>query len=255
MKEKLQEKLRKEQSVIRILGICTVLLAVIAIFLPIYKVTQTMEVLGIKETISAKFSILQIITQNKNIAIDSSSALGEFNGFSSVSMVDLLGDGKVAWIVTASLIALSINFVVYGIVVLFASIFNSLQKGTIKYFMLSFFVFMIYPVFIFTITEETTGYSETIPIAFIIIMAVVFVVLMEVFDKLFANISINSTEIFLSKYKNEDKEWYSTFITDIMEYINNSNFPIENEGFLRFLDAQDRNDLRKNKKSETEDKE
>lgn len=254
MKEQLRERLRKKQLIIRLIGFLMVAAAVITLFLPIYEVKETVEAYGIEETISAKFSVLQIMTQNKKIELNSSSALGEFSGFSSLSMVDILGGSSVAWIVTASLIGLAIFVVLHGISVLFAALLNVLRREVIKNFMLSFFIFMLYPIFILTITEQNTGYIESIPIVFIIVFAAITFTIMSVTDKLFKDISVISTEIFLMKYKREDKKWYDAFITDVIGFIDDSNLPLEIESRIRFLDAHDRNDLREKQKNMVADK-
>ena len=240
----MEEKLQKKKTLLRLLGFAIVIIAVIASFLPIYKITKTVETLGIQESITAEFNIWQILIQDKEIALTSSSALGEIENFKTASMVNLLGGETIAFITTVALIVLGTTFVIYGAILLFTSYLLAPQRGAIKIFLISFLLFTVFPIFILTKTQETTEYITTIPIVFIIVTAVVTFAIMDLFDKLSTSIEIISAEILVQKYKNENKDWYRAFIKDIMDYFNNAGIPVGVDGFVRFLDAYDRSELR-----------
>lgn len=120
--------------------------------------------------------------------------------------------------------------------------------------MISFSFLTVFPLILF-LAIENTDFSLSSKflgiIGPIIVLAVLFVI-MEFLDKFFKEIAAISTEIFLTKYKNESKEWLETFTKDMIEYIGNANISIESESFLRFTDVIDRKELRE--KAETEDK-
>ena len=239
----MEEKLRKKKLLLRLLGGAIVFICIALIFVPLFEMTKTVEVLGVEETISAKFSIWQMIVQDEKIALESSSALGEFKEFASISMEQLLGEEKIALFTTGALIALAIPFVIYAIAVLLSSLLDGLQQGAVKYFLFSYLIFSIFPIFVQVISGDE--FTMTVPVIFILIIAVLMFGIMSLFDKLFSDISAISAEIFIRKYKNEDKKWFDTFLTDIMVYMDNANISTDFEGFVRFIDAQDRKELRK----------
>lgn len=246
----MKEKLRKKKLILRLLGVAIVLLAVATVFIPIFKTTKTVETLGVKETITAEFSIWQVIIQDKEIELNSTSALGEFKGFSTVKMADLLGGEEIAILITGGLIIFSAGIVIYGIGVLLASLIDSLQRGTLKHFMLSFLFLIAFSYFVLSVTLESVGYSFTPPIVFTIILAVVLFAVMEIFDKIFSDITALSAEIFLRKYKNENKKWFEAFTKDIIEYMNNSNILVEIDTIVRFIDVVDRKEMREQEEKE-----
>lgn len=250
----MKEKLRKKKLLLKLIGVGMVVIAVITAFIPIFKVTKTEETLGIKETITAEFSVWQIITQDKDIALKSTSALGEFEGFNTIGMAEIFGEKTVALTVMMGLIALAIPFVLYGIGLVFTSLLDSVQRGTVKCFLISYLLFAIFPLFPLSIVEESTGFSMSPPIVFIVILAAVMIALTEVFDKIFEGVAAISAELFIRKYKNENKKWFETFINDIMEFMNNANIQVETESFVRFLDAFDRKEMRE-KDGDDEDRE
>lgn len=251
----MKEKLQKKTMLLRLLSIAMVLLAIASVFLPIYTVTKTEKVLGLEETLTANFSLFDMVRMNEKISLKSSSALGEFNDILSISMMELMGGENNAVITMLALVFLGAPFLLYGIGILFLTLIGVLpQRGTIKYFILSFSFLMVFPLILF-LAIENTDFSLSSKfweiIGPIIVLAVLFVI-MEFLDKFFKEIALISTEIFLAKYKNESKEWLETFTKDMLEYIGNANISIESESFIRFTDVIDRKELRE--KAETEAK-
>lgn len=251
----MKEKLQKKTMLLRLLCAAMVLIAIASVFLPIYTVTKTEKVLGIEETLTANFSIFDMLIMNEKIGLKSNSALGEFKDVLSISMMQLLGGENNAVITMVALIFLAASFVLYAIGILFLSLIGLLpQRGTIRYFVISFSFLTVFPLILF-LAIENTDFSLSSKflgiIGPIIVLAVLFVI-MEFLDKFFKEIAAISTEIFLTKYKNESKEWLETFTKDMIEYIGNANISIESESFLRFTDVIDRKELRE--KAETEHK-
>lgn len=248
----MEEKLRNRKLILKLLGMAIVIIAVITVFIPIFKTSQTVEALGIKETITAKFSIWQMIIQDEEIFLNSTSALGDFKAFNTIRMVDLLGGEKIAFLISGGLIIFSAAIVLYGIGIIIVSLIGSIQRGTIKYFLLSYLFLIAFSFFVLSVTLEDVGYSFSPPIVVIILLAVTMFASMEIFDKIFADIGAISAEIFLRKYKNENKEWFETFTKDIMEYMDNSNIQVDLDAMVRFVDVIDRKELREKEDNKTE---
>jgi len=235
----MKEKLRSKKLILRILGVCIVLIAIVIIFLPIYKVNKTVEMLGVKETITAKFSVWQMIIQDK-ISLDSTSALGKFDGVNSVGIASLLGGKTTALVISVALVILLAAIVVFGGIILFSAMIDTLQCGVVKCLIFSFFSFLVFSASAVSILVEKTGYSYSPPIVYFIIICVVMLALYWVFEKFFDDIGAISAEIFIKKYKNENKKWFKMFTTDFMEFVANANIPVEFESFIRFVDVADR---------------
>lgn len=240
----MEEKLRKKKLLLKLIGVAIVAIAVATVFIPIFKITKTEELFGVKEEITAEFSAWQIITQDKNIALNSTSALGEFNGVNTISIEEIFGEKNIALIVMIGLIVLAVPFVSYAKGLLFASLIGAARRATIKYFLLSFFLFTIFPLFPLSIVEENTGYLMSPPILILIIFAIAMIALLEIFDKIFKDIGEISAELFIRKYKNENKKWFETFVGDIADFMDNANIEVELDTFVRFADVADRKELR-----------
>lgn len=248
MGEELKEKLKKKKLIISILGICVAAAAIIAMFLPIFEVTQTVETLGIEETISAKFSVFQVITQSEEIALKSTSVFGEFEGFDTIDMVDLLGGEQIAEIVRLFFIVSALIVFSFCVDVICMSLVNKAQDRMITGVTFGFFIFLMltHIILMTSISEETTGFSHQPSIVIVVILAAAVILLTVVFKKLFSDVGEISVEILLTKYKNENSdEWYGMFIKDIAEYIDNSNFKITKAGDLRLSDEYKRCGSRK----------
>lgn len=82
------------------------------------------------------------------------------------------------------------------------------------------------------------------PILILIIFAIAMIALLEIFDKIFKDIGEISAELFIRKYKNENKKWFETFVGDIADFMDNANIEVELDTFVRFADVADRKELR-----------
>ncbi|MBE7081320.1 MAG: hypothetical protein E7372_02030 [Clostridiales bacterium] len=238
----MEEKLKRKKFLLKLLGFALVTICVVVVFIPLFSMTKTVEMYGIKETITIRFSAWQMLVQEEKIALESTSALGEFQGFATISMQELLGGEKMALFTTGALIALAVPFVFYAIGMLFLCLVDCLQRGTMKYFLISFLLFLAFPIFVQSVIEG--DYIMSPPIIPILVIAVVGLVSTSLFDTLMSGISVISAEIFIRKYKNENKKWFDAFLTDFEQYMDNANIPVDMEGFVRFVDAQDRKELR-----------
>jgi hypothetical protein len=206
------------------------------------------ETLGIKETTSAKFNIWQMITQSKEIALTSTSALGEFNNFDYISMEKILGEIGIAHTVTVALVALLAILVFFDLKILWGSFFGSLQRSAIVNFNVVFVFFAFFPFVTLAMPIKDTVFTLSAPTFFLIAVIAIPMISLICFDKPLKEIGIISAEILVSKYKNENKKWYETFIRDILEFLENSNASssIEIDCISRFFDAYERNNLREN---------
>ena len=92
----MEEKLKGKKLFLKLLGFALVAICVVVVFVPLFSMTKTVEAYGIKETITIKFSAWQMLVQEEKVALESTSALGEFQGFATISMQELLGGEKMA---------------------------------------------------------------------------------------------------------------------------------------------------------------
>jgi hypothetical protein len=235
----MEERLKTKKLILRLLTILLVLIPIVASFIPFFKMTKVVETAGMRETITAEYSIFQLMTQDDTVKLTSSSALGQFEGFSTTTISNLLGGENIAFTATFASIILAVPVAFYALGLLLAAAINCVQQSTLKYFALSSVFFFAFSIFVTTAPgnsmEVTTGSFIT---AFIIII-VMYVVLM-IQGELLESIEEISTEIFLSKYKNYDPKWFEAFTADLTDYLADANLLVGLGTLVRFGEACER---------------
>lgn len=234
----MRKKLQQKKLLLRLLGLILVVVTTISLFLPLIKMTKTEEALGVTETVTARFSVFQIMTQDDKISLSSKSVLGEFNNFAFISIAELMGGKQIALIITLALAVLAILFVLWGIGILIGVLLNHLRRGTIRNFLLYYLFLWVFSLVVASVSKS--GFEFAPPIIPIIIILVVSFGTIIIVDHLLTGISNVSTEIFVSKYNKEDVKWLETFIGDFSEYCDDANIEIPLDCLVRFLDIVDR---------------
>ncbi len=238
----MEEQLRKNKLAMRLLATGLVLMVIIAIFVPCFKGEKVIETLGIKEKITVKISIFDMLSRNDEIEVKSTSVLGEFDEVLTTSMGALLGDSTLASATALSLIALLISVGIYGVVLLFEAWMQGLQKKSISHFLISSLILGAFSVLEYYSISDT-GFKVSFPLLFLVMVAIIFA-LSEVLLSVYKKTQRISIEIFFGKYKGESKEWFKSFIKNTLQFMLDANMPIDIEDIAQMEDILDRREQR-----------
>lgn len=239
----MEEQLRKNKLAMRLLATGLVLMVIIAIFVPCFKGEKVIETLGIKEKITVNISVFDMISNNDEIEVKSTSILGEFDEVLTTSMGKLMGDDTLSIAISFSFIALLISVVIYGTVLVFEAWMQGLQKKTISHFLISSLILGAFSVFNYYSISDT-GFKVSLPLLFLVMILIVFI-LSETLLSVYKKTQRISIEIFFGKYKGESKEWFESFIKNTLQFMLDANMPIDVEDIAQMEDILDRREQRK----------